>query len=348
MRLLESKQYIDDLKQMIDILDISEIKNKSIAVVGGLGLIGSAFVDLLYVSDYPSSIIVMGRNEKEYNNRYSGYEKIQFVHYDALEQLSVDLKPDYIVYGAGIASPELYTQKPVETLLSNINGITEWLKYLSSYKRSRLLYISSSEVYGTKDTNEPFEEGKYGIINIDSIRSSYSIAKQASEMLCKAYCKEYDLDVVLARPGHVYGPSAAKHDKRISSDFAYKAAAREKLVMKSSGMQKRSYTYSVEAAAQLLVVLLNGIKGEAYNIGHDGIISIREMAEVFAKVGGVELSCVEPTEEERLAFNPMSNSSLVNSKVKRLGYRDCFTIEEGLRHTVQILRELNESDQSSS
>ena len=50
---------------------------------------------------------------------------------------------------------------------------------------------------------------------------------------------------------------------------------------------------------------------------------------------------VEPTETELKAFNPMQNSSLNNQKVKMLGYRDTFTVDEGLRHTVKILKEIS-------
>ena len=58
-------------------------------------------------------------------------------------------------------------------------------------------------------------------------------------MLCKSYASEFGVDCVIVRPGHIYGPSAKKVDKRISSDFAFRAATGEQLVMKSSGLQKR-------------------------------------------------------------------------------------------------------------
>ena len=87
--------------------------------------------------------------------------------------------------------------------------------------------------------------------------------------------------------------------------------------------------------------MLKGENGQAYNIGHDDMTSIRKMAEIYAKTGNVELSMAEPTETELKAFNPMQNSSLNNQKVKMLGYRDTFTVDEGLRHTVKILKEIS-------
>ena len=73
-----------------------------------------------------------------------------------------------------------------------------------------MLYVSSSEVYGKKNTDGPFIEGNYGEIDIDNIRSSYAVAKRASEMLCKAYFSEYGVNATIVRPGHIYGPSAKK------------------------------------------------------------------------------------------------------------------------------------------
>lgn len=159
-------------------------------------------------------------------------------------------------------------------------------------------------------------------------------------MMCKAYSSEYDVDTIIVRPGHIYGPSAKRNDRRISSDFAFKAAHGEKLEMKSSGLQKRSYCYSVDCAIQILTALMKGEKGQAYNVGHDDVVTIKEMAEVYADAGSVTLTATEPTEDEVKAFNPMRNSALDNSKLKKLGYKDTFSVNEGLRHTVEILKEI--------
>lgn len=247
---------------------------------------------------------------------------------------------DYIIHGAGLASPELYVSKPVETMLSNFNGVLNLLEYAKTHHTKRMLYISSSEVYGTKDIADAFEESKFGSVNINTIRSSYSEAKRASEVLCKSYSSEYDVDTVIVRPGHIYGPTASPRDKRISSEFAYLAAQGKSLEMKSLGLQKRSYCYSLDCAAAILVALMNGEKGESYNIGHDEITSIREMAQIMAEAGNVSLKINEPTEKDLMQFNPMDNSSLNNEKIKAIGYKDSFSVREGLAHTVTILTDL--------
>lgn len=88
------------------------------------------------------------------------------------------------------------------------------------------------------------------------------------------------------------------------------------------------------------MVLMKGEKGQAYNVGHDDVITIKKMAEIYADAGSVTLTATEPTEDEVKAFNPMRNSALDNSKLKKLGYKDTFSVDEGLRHTVEILKEI--------
>lgn len=339
MRLLDSTQYINDLRKAAKNINLDVIENKTFFITGGLGLIASTIADVL-VANSRTIVYIGARSEQRFQERFGGCENVKFIKYDALGNLDLSIRPDYIIHGAGLASPELYTEMPVETVLSNLNGVHALLEFVRQKGTGRLLYISSSEVYGKKANENSFVEGEYGEIDIDNIRSSYSIAKRASEILCRAYTSEYNVDTIIVRPGHVYGPSASKADKRLSSDFAYKAAAGENLEMKSSGLQKRSYCYSVDCAIQILTVLISGKSGEAYNIGNDSVTTIKKMAELYAKAGNVKLTTTEATETELKAFNPMNNSSLDNRKIRALGYKDTFSVEEGVKHTVEILKEI--------
>lgn len=343
MTVLDSKLYNADLKKAVSRLDLSKMKDKSILITGGLGLICSSIVDLLIVANRVKNlnvrIYLAARNKQRFDDKYQQYQDICFVEYDALETVNFNFDIDYIVCGAGVASPNKYVSEPVETMLSNLTGVRNILEYARHNNAKRVVYISSSEIYGRKQTDEQFAEGVYGFIDLDSVRSSYAVAKQASELLCKSFTSEYGVDTVIVRPGHVFGPTASKMDKRISSDFAYKAAMGLSLEMKSSGLQKRSYCYTIDAAAAILIVLLKGYSGEAYNICTEEILTIREMAEIYAQTGHVSLSYVEPTEKEIKAFNPMNNSSLSFNKLKSLGFRQSFSTKEGLEHTVKILKE---------
>lgn len=180
MRLLESALYKADLLRAVGNSDLTKLDGKNIFITGGLGLIGSAIVDVLVTYNKIDKVYVGARSEKEFQVRFGGCHKVEYVYYDALKKINLDIKPDYIISGAGLASPELYTEKPVETILSNFDGVHALLDYSKNNRIQRLLYISSSEVYGNKKTEESFTEGDYGEVDIDNIRSSYTIAKRAS------------------------------------------------------------------------------------------------------------------------------------------------------------------------
>lgn len=343
MKLLDSKIYKADIAQAIGNYDFTFLCDKSVLVTGGLGLIGSAVVDALLVLNEKEKlnveIIVGARDQSTYEERYGNIKGISFIYYDALMPFSIDSRVDYIVQAAGLASPELYINAPVETMLSNISGIINVLEYSKQHK-TKVVYISSSEVYGTKNTEGAFLEGRYGLIDIDKIRSSYPEAKRAAEMLCRSFVSEYGVEVVIARPGYVYGPNAQKRDKRVSSDFAYKAATGIDIEMLSSGLQKRSYVYSVDCAMAILSILKEGVAGEAYNIANEDIVTLGEMERYYAVAGGVELKIAAPKEEELRAFNPMDYSVLDYRKLRGLDYYPTFSPEEGFSHTVQILKEI--------
>ena len=342
--ILKNDLYKKDLIIALHNIDLTFLKHKSILITGGLGLICSSIVDLLHEYNVTNnaniSILVADINESFYEVRYGLYQDIKYVRYNALESVDFDFAVDYIIHGAGLSSPELFMNKPVETMLSNFEGVLNLLNYSKKYSVKRTLYISSSEVYGNKYNDDSFVEDVFGSSNINTIRASYSESKRASEVLCRSYSSEYGVDTVIVRPGHIYGPTASPRDQRISSAFAFLAAEGKTLEMKSSGLTKRSYCYSVDCAIAILTVLLKGKTGESYNIGHDETTTIRDMAQILANAGGVELKTVPPSEEELKAFNPMSNSSLNNQKIKELGYKDTFSTKVGLEHTVKIIKDL--------
>ena len=111
------------------------------------------------------------------------------------------------------------------------------------------------------------------------------------------------------------------------------------MTLKSEGKQIRSYCYSLDCASAILSVLIDGNAGEAYNISNPiSIVNICQMAEYLSAAGGVDLIFDIPTQSEAAAFNPMDNSSLDSTKLESLGWKGAFTAEEGLSHTVRILK----------
>ena len=350
MLLYENKQWLDDLDEVIKSLpELEKMRGKSILITGAAGLICSSVVDILFryndTRNAGIKILAAGRWSEEMEGRFREMVKREdfvFVRYDASRtDNELELPCDYILHGASNAFPGMIIKEPVETMLSNFLGMKYLLDYAKKVGTKRILYISSSEVYGKKENSEPFKEDEYGAIDLLNPRNSYSIGKRAAETLCASYAAEYGVESVIVRPGHIYGPTASPQDNRVSSAWAYAAARGEDIVMKSDGAQLRSYCYCLDCASAMLKVLLCGENIHAYNISNpESIITIRQMAEILAKAGQVQLVREEAKEEEKKSFNPMSNSSLESGNLQGLGWKGLFNAEKGLGHTVTILKAL--------
>ena len=265
--------------------------------------------------------------------------EFQFIQYDATKPQYLDLSVDYIIHGASNANPAIFAKEPVETLLGNIIGLKSVLDAAMLNKKSRLLYISSSEVYGIKPDGgmRPYKEDEYGYIDILNPRACYPNGKRTAETLCAAYAQEYGVDFVTVRLGHIYGPSITNADSRASAAFTRDVVAGRNIVMKSDGAQLRSYCYTLDCASAILTVLINGKSLEAYNISNrESIVSIRDMANELSKAGSVKVVFENPSDAETRSYNLMKNSGLDSTKIELLGWKAVFDLREGAKRTIQF------------
>lgn len=345
--------YLEDLRCVRSALSGWEaLKGRTILVTGASGLIGSAVVDVVAQMNIDNAdqngqirILAAGRSregmEKRFGDRMES-GNISYYPFDALQPLPPeqypDPLPDYLIHAAGNANPAVYGSHPVQTMMTTILGTQSVLEMAEEKPGSRVLYVSSSEVYGRKDTSEPFKEDMFGTVDILNPRSCYPVSRRAAETLCASAKAEKGIDFVVARPGHVYGPSMTAADNRASSQFPRDVAAGRDIVLKSSGSQIRSYCYILDCASAILTILLRGESGQAYNISNrDSIVTIRQMAEVFAEAAGRKVLFDLPTEQERAVFNPMDNSSLNSERLEALGWKGLFDMETGAARTLACL-----------
>lgn len=331
--------------------ELEELANNSVLITGPTGLICSAAVDVLIsynlTHDKKINILAAGRSAEKVITRFAQYITcpwFKYLPYDAAKAgNSLPSHIDYIIHGASNASPNHIVSEPVETMLSNFLGIKELLDYSRVNHASRIVFISTSEVYGKKEVDTPSKVSDYGGIDILNPRSSYSIGKCAAETLCASYYDEYKVESSIIRPGHIYGPTASETDNRVSSAWAYSVSRGEDIVMKSDGSQTRSYCYCLDSASAILKVLLKGESVKAYNISNpESVINIKTMAELLARSANVKLRFELPTEDDKKGFNPMSNSSLDSTELQELGWKGMFDAERGFAHTVEIIKLLQQ------
>ena len=319
---------------------LAGLAGRTVLISGASGQIGSAVTDILLHAGLGIKVIAAGRSEAKIRGRFGNRPDLSFFQYEAMSDKRDLPAADVYICGAGNSSPDMIASKPVETIIANINGLRGMLEAAKASEDARVLYISSSEVYGNINSSDPIMENTSGKIDISDPRSSYPEAKRTAESLAVSFAAEYGTDAVIVRPGHMYGPTASASDRHISSTMGYDAAAGRDIVLKSDGSQKRSYLYILDVAAALITMLIRGKTGEAYNIADPSAdMTIRELAELFAASGNVRLCFDIPTSDEKKAFNPMRNSCLNGEKLMGLGWKALFDRETGVRHTVEILKE---------
>ena len=340
-------QYWRDVEKVVGAIPgVRELYGKRMLITGGTGMICSAVAEILFFLNKKEkaniAIILAGRSRERTRARFSCFEEGKdyvFQDYDATRENRLDIEADYIIHGASNANPAVYTKQPVETMLANIIGLNDLLSMAVRHRSRRLLYVSSSEVYGNKPENRPYKEDDYGFVDILNPRASYPSAKRAAETLCIAYGEEFGLDTVIVRPGHIYGPTITDSDNRASAQFTRNAVNGEDIVMKSAGAQLRSYCYTLDCASAILAVLIGGQRGQAYNISNrDSVVTISGIAQALAQAAGKKVVYETASDEEKKGYNMMSNSSLDAAKLEALGWKARFDLREGTQRTVEMLR----------
>ncbi len=341
-----TEEYWEDAELVCrQIPQIEKLFGHTVLLTGSTGMLCSPVAELLLHLNRRHGadirILLTGRDQKRLEDRFRPFREGQdyyFCYLDTTGELAIDERADYIIHAGGNAHPLSILEEPVQTIISNVRGTQLLLQYAYERQAKRFLYISSSEVYGKNSFPGPYKETQYGFVDVLNPRACYPLAKRTGENCCIAYMAQYGTDVVIIRPGHIYGPSIKKTDSRASAQFSLRAKEGKDIVLKSAGTQFRSYCYTLDSASAVLTALLNGQKGEAYNISNPAsVVTIREMAEALAEAGRVSVVFEMPTETEKKSFNMMDNSALDATKLINLGWKPLFDLESGTRKTLQYM-----------
>ena len=350
MNIYDIDLYKEDLEK-VSAADIpwDKLQDRSILISGAAGLIGSFLTDtILYKNLYDGlncTIYAVGRSEARAKERFACWadnDRFHFISHDVNMPfvMSDTGNIDYIVHLASNTHPMAYARDPIGTITTNIIGTRNLLDFASAHRAVRCVIASSNEVYGeNREDTEKFDERYCGYIDCNTVRAGYPEGKRCSEALCQAYIYQKGLDIVIPRITRSYGPSLLKDDTKALSQFLKKAAAGEDIVLKSEGTQYYSYLYVADTVSGLLTVMLKGQCGEAYNIADDGSnIRLKDLAEMIAGYTGKKVVYELPSETERIGYSTATKALLDNKKIKELGWKAEYNIQQGIIRTIDIMR----------
>ena len=347
----DSHLYQNDLQLISSFGSIpwNRLNGSSILLSGATGMIGSLLVDaILYKNEKEGldcKVIALGRNEEKARKRFgSSWESnfFQFVECDVnkAETMPANIRADYVLHLASNTHPVAYATDPIGTITANIIGTQNMLDLAVRCEAKRFLFASSNEVYGeNRGDTELFDESYCGYIDCNTLRAGYPESKRCGEALCQAYKRQKGMDVVIARLTRSFGPTLQLTDTKALTQFLKNGLNKENIVLKSAGTQYYSYTYAADAVTGLLTVLLKGESGEAYNVADQSCdIQLRDLARMIADISGTEVIFDMPNETEAAGFSKATKARLDGRKIKDLGWNISFTLKEGIRRTLAMIR----------
>jgi len=343
----EVRTYWDDIKDVgFCELPWGELHNRNILITGATGLIGSCIVDVLMNTNIPCNIYAAGRSEERARKRFWSYnqdKRFHFIKYDVTKPLNSNIDFQFIIDAASNASPNFFKSNPVEVIKSNINGVSNLIEYGKEHNLKRFLYISTGEIYGEGNV-DMFSEDYSGYVNCATVRACYPSSKRAAESLTVAYGFEYNVDVVIARPSHVYGPYFTESDNRVYAQFIRNILRNEDIVLKSYGKQFRSWCYVVDCVKALFFILLKGKNGEPYNIADESSnVTIRELAELVASYSGCKV-VLDIQGDDANAI--ITKATFDTSKLKQLGWQVEGSLKDKLFRTINERKTKNSNSSS--
>jgi|TARA_B100001964_G_C14185146_1_gene578254 UDP-glucose 4-epimerase len=290
-----------------------------ILVTGGSGFIGLTLVRHLLDNGNEVKVVDLRKPNIEHKN-------LKFINKSIMDELAEDIHGCDVVYHfAAMLGVDNSDNKPLETMRINLEGSVNVFKSAVEAGVKRMIYASSSEVYG-----EPRELP----IKEDSVKgpiSTYGVSKLAAEIYAKAYNHEFGTDIKIVRFFNVYGPGQSNNF--VVPIFINNALKNKPLKVFGEGLQTRCFTYVEDIADGVLKVLEKGKAGEAYNIGNNKPTTILELAQVVKELTGSKSEIIKLGfgKETRLKSREIEYRVPDISKMKELGWEPKTTVKEGIK-----------------
>jgi len=315
-------------------------EDQTILVTGGAGFLGSWICDVLV--RLGSRVICLDNfssGRRDNVEHLGSLESFRLVEHDISQPIFFDEPIDLILHLASRASPLEFSRFPIQILKANTLGT--WVALgIAKKHEARLVYASSSEVYGDPDPRHiPTPETYYGNVNPVGVRSCYDEAKRAAEAFVMAYNIQHGVDVRIVRIHNTYGPRMRAGDVygRVVTRFIDQALRGVPLTVFGDGRQTRSFTYVTDMVRGILKAsYFSDLSGEVFNLGSGKEMEIIGLAKTVLELtvsdSEIEFHPLPPDDPKRRCPDTSKAERLLKWKAET-------TLREGLNKTISWLKE---------
>jgi len=314
---------------------------KNVIVTGGLGFIGSNLIELLLKKKF--KVINLDKvsyssnfyNTKEFKNQ----KNYKFIKCDINNSRKVNkilnkFKPAGIFNLAAETHVDRSIDNPKIFIESNIFGVFNLLecfkKFSKKNKKSKLIHISTDEVYGDILKDRSKENDTY------KPSSPYAATKASSDHLVYSYVRTYKINAIITNCSNNYGPR--QHPEKLIPKIIYNCINNNNIPIYGNGKNSREWIYVADHCNALLKVFKSGKIGEFYNIGSNLNLNNLNIAKLLIKTAkqkiktgkNVKIKFVQdrPGHDFRYALNS-------NKIKKKLGWKSSIGLKKGLEKTFE-------------
>ncbi|MDA7823902.1 dTDP-glucose 4,6-dehydratase [Candidatus Pelagibacter sp.] len=310
---------------------------KKIIVTGGLGFIGSNLIDLLLKKNYFVINVDMATYSSNYYNvkEFKDSKNYKFIKLDIKNKKFKNILFKYKPIGIFNLAAETHVDRSIDNpdsfIKSNIIGVYNLLENFKSYSitnKSKLIHISTDEVYGDILTGRSDEKYPY------QPSSPYAASKAASDHLVSSYVRTYKIPAIVTNCSNNYGPK--QHPEKLIPKLIYNILNNKPLPIYGKGTNSREWIYVKDHCEALIKVFHKGIVGEFYNIGSNKNLNNLEVCKNLIKVSkdlyslgkNVKINFVKdrPGHDVRYALN----SNKIKEKLK---WKPKTNFEKGIKLT---------------
>lgn len=307
---------------------------RRIIVTGGLGFIGSNYLNK-FVGIYPTFLFV-NIDAMTYAGRLSNvtvshaenyaFEKADIRDIESLEKIFKRYNPTDIIHFAAESHVDLSISNPSIFIETNIVGTHNLLLLAKKHSINRFHQISTDEVYGSLEENDP----PFTLKSPIAPNSPYSASKASADQLVRAYNKTFGLNTVITRCSNNYGPF--QDESKLIPKAILSLLRGRKVPVYGQGENIRDWIYVEDHIDAINMVFHKGMNGRIYNVGGDSEVRNIDLVQKLIKMTGRNVNDIVFVEDRR---GHDYRYALDNSEIKKeLKWRPRVSLSRGLKKTL--------------